>query len=49
MRQAMIWGAPLALAVLAGALLRGRLAGPLGWAAAALALFAVLLLAIAGE
>jgi hypothetical protein len=49
MKQALLWGAPLTLAVLAGALLRGRLAGPLAWAAAALALFAVLLLAVAEE
>lgn len=47
MSQAVIWGAPLALAVLLGAFGRGRFTGPLGWAAAALALACVLLLALA--
>lgn len=47
MANAMIWAAPLALAVVLGAFGRGRFTGPLGWAAAALALFALLLLALA--
>jgi hypothetical protein len=47
MTQALVWGAPLALAVAAGALLRGRFTGPLGWSAGALALFALLLVLLA--
>lgn len=49
MAQAVIWGLPLALAVLLGAFGRGRLAGPLGVAAAALGLLALLLVLAGAE
>jgi hypothetical protein len=47
MTQALVWGAPLALAVLVGAFGRGRFAGPLGWSAGALGLLALLLVLLA--